>query len=215
MALSLLVPLITSLAGTAMSAIGQKKAGSQSKQIAELNAKSLEDIAALNAQLITSTADSNAEVLAYNSRILEARSRDALRRGADDETQFRHEVRVLGGTQRSGYAGQNVDVNSGSALDVQMDTAYQGELDAIAIRVNAAREAWGYKVEAESTRMQERALKKNAELEARATILAGRSRAAALRLGGNADAAAGTYGALGTVLTGAYNAYALSKRRNA
>ena len=34
------------------------------------------------------------------------------------------------------------------AADVQADTAHQGELDALTLRTNAAREAWGYQVEA-------------------------------------------------------------------
>src|SRR3989304_3955374 len=40
----------------------------------------------------------------------------------------------------------------GAAADVQADAAFQGELDALTIRTNAAREAWGYQVQAEDLR---------------------------------------------------------------
>jgi hypothetical protein len=56
------------------------------------------------------------------------------------------------GTQRAGFAAGNIDVGSGSAVDVQADTAFMGELDALQIRTNAAREAWGYSVEADDMR---------------------------------------------------------------
>jgi len=56
------------------------------------------------------------------------------------------------GTQRAGYAGQNIEVSSGSALDIQADATLLGELDSRQIRQNAMREAWGYQVEAYDTR---------------------------------------------------------------
>ena len=52
------------------------------------------------------------------------------------------------GTQRSAQAANGIDVNSGSSALIQDDTAMLGELDALTIQNNAAREAYGYRVQA-------------------------------------------------------------------
>ena len=139
-----------------MSARGQKKAGDAAKGAAE----------------------SAAEQMEYNAGVSDLQAADALARGQDEETRFRASVRGMTGTQRAGFAGQNVEVGSGSAADVQADTAYLGELDARTIRSNAQREAWGYRVEGEDRRMA----------------------AAVARKGGQAAATAGKVAAANTVL---------------
>ncbi len=96
----------------------------------------------------------------YNASVAELQAEDAIARGHDEEGRFRAGVRGLIGSQRAGFAGQNVDVGVGSAVDVQADAAFLGELDALTIRNNAAREALGYHVEAENaTRRGQIALK--------------------------------------------------------
>ena len=45
-------------------------------------------------------------------------------------------------------AASGVEVDSGSALDVQDASIREGEQDAAAIRFNAAREGWGHQVQA-------------------------------------------------------------------
>lgn len=88
----------------------------------------------------------------FNARIAEMQAADALARGAEEEGRFRQGVESLIGSQRAGFAGQNVDVGYGSPVDVQADAAFLGELDALTIRSNARREAWGYEVQAENFR---------------------------------------------------------------
>ena len=51
---------------------------------------------------------------------------------------------ALIGRQRAVYAAGNLDVNTGSPLDIQADTAQVGRLNSLTIRNNAAREAYGY-----------------------------------------------------------------------
>src|SRR5690242_19657087 len=51
------------------------------------------------------------------------------------------------GSQRAGLAANGVDINSGSAVDVQSTTAATGEADALTIRNNAARQAYGQQVQ--------------------------------------------------------------------
>lgn len=50
------------------------------------------------------------------------------------------------GTQQAALAAQGTDL-AGSPTDILGDTARAGEQDALTIRSNAAREAWGYQVQ--------------------------------------------------------------------
>lgn len=109
----------------------------------------------------------------YNANVAEQQAVDAVKRGAEDEQKFRLGVKGLIGKQRAGFAGQNVDVGTGSAVDVQADAAYLGELDARTIRVNAAREAYGFKVQAENYRRGGDAAKTASMFGAASTILGG------------------------------------------
>lgn len=82
-----------------------------------------------------------------NAGIARLQSQDALERGRLLEQRHRIDTRRLIGDQRAYMAAQGIDVNRDSALDVQADTAAMGELDALTIRNNAVREAWGYEVQ--------------------------------------------------------------------
>jgi hypothetical protein len=130
------IPIIIGLtaAGTAVSVVGQIKAGNAAAE-------------AGRAQLSAGEAANDLEL--YNADVAQAMARDAIVRGHDEETHFRAGVRTLIGSQRAGFAGQNVDVGVGSPVDVNADAAYLGELDALTIRTNATREALGYRAEAE------------------------------------------------------------------
>lgn len=96
----------------------------------------------------------NQQIAEKNAQVTDFQSSDAVYRGEIEEDNLRLEVRRIIGAQRAAYAGQNVDVNEGSASVAQEDTAYLGELDALTIRNNAAREAFGYKVESFNQRSQ-------------------------------------------------------------
>jgi general stress protein YciG len=149
---------VMGLAGMGISAYGQVKAGKAAKAAGESAAQQQE----------------------FNAKVAELQAEDALQRGADEESRFRTSVRGLIGSQRAGFAGQGVDVGSGSAADVQADAAFLGEQDAQQIQRNAEREAWGFRVEAEDRR-------KAADVA---------------RKGGQAAATAGKWGAAGTILGG-------------
>lgn len=77
------------------------------------------------------------------------------------------------GTQRSALAANGIDVNSGSAANLQDDTAMLGELDALTIQNNAAREAYGYKVQAKQDLLNAAQVKVNAGNKATGSILGG------------------------------------------
>lgn len=159
--------------GTATSVYGQVKAG----QATAAAGKATE-----------AAANDQAELDLYNAKVADLQAKDAIERGAEEENRFRTEVRGAIGAQRAAIAGNNVDVSYGSAVDVQADAARLGELDALTIRTNAARESWGYSVQAEDLRR-----------EADITRKSGANAAAAARSGRTAA----FIGAGTTALTGA------------
>lgn len=87
-----------------------------------------------------------------NAAYSDASANDAIKRGAVEEDQQRLQTAAAIGTQRAGFAANGVDVNSGSAANIQDDTAQLGEFDALTIRNNAAREAWGYRTQSQTLR---------------------------------------------------------------
>lgn len=82
-----------------------------------------------------------------NRRLSEAQASDALLRGTKDEARYRRQIALVAGQQKAEFGARNVTVD-GTALDLLGDTAQIGEEDALTIRNNAAREAWGYRNQA-------------------------------------------------------------------
>lgn len=150
------------VAGTVLDVAGKVKAGNAAKRSSELQADALEAAGARAAG-----------IGAFNAAVAELQAKDALVRGAIDESKFRSGVRALIGTQRVGIASGNIDVSYGSAADVQADAAFLGELDALQIRTNAKREAWGYRVEAANARAAGGAAAANARAEAKYLRMSG------------------------------------------
>lgn len=85
-----------------------------------------------------------------NAAYADAAANDSIKRGGVAEDQQRLQTKAAIGTQRAGFAANGVDVNSGSAANIQDDTAQLGEFDALTIRNNAAREAWGYRTQSQT-----------------------------------------------------------------
>lgn len=77
------------------------------------------------------------------------------------------------GTQRSVQAANGIDVNSGSSAQIQDDTAMLGELDALTIQNNAAREAYGYRVQARQDLLNANQTVQNGNTAAMGSILGG------------------------------------------
>lgn len=93
----------------------------------------------------------NAEIMEANAKTADWQKADALKRGQVAENQQRLKTAQQIGTQTAQLAGQGTDL-AGSPLDILGDTAQAGEFDALTIRNNAAREAWGYDVKAWNAR---------------------------------------------------------------
>lgn len=90
----------------------------------------------------------------FNARQAELQAQDAITRGREAQQRLRQQVKQVRGTQRARFAGQNVVVGRGSSAQVDAETQVIGELDALTIRNNAAREALGYRTEAIDRRLR-------------------------------------------------------------
>lgn len=93
-------------------------------------------------------ADAAASNARINANFANQAANDATSRGAYDSDLQRVKTAQNIGTQRAAQAANGGEVNSGSNAQLQEDTASLGELDALTIANNAAREAYGYKVQA-------------------------------------------------------------------
>lgn len=114
----------------------------------------------------------NESLMKQNARIADIQADDALERGRKAEGRNRIDVRRTIGAQRAGLAASGVDISAdGSAIDLIADTARLGELDALTIRNNAAREAWGYKVQATDLRARGKIARMEGTYEAVGTLL--------------------------------------------
>lgn len=91
-----------------------------------------------------------AQQIEANVRLAEIQAEDAIRRGDKQADQAAKEYRKIMGAQRANFAGQNIAVDSDSALDIQTETQAMASENLQTIRNNAWREAWGYRVQAVS-----------------------------------------------------------------
>lgn len=112
-----------------------------------------------------------ARVYEQNALLNEAQASDAVSRGDKEAKAHNTAVKKLIGSQRAAFGAQGLDLESGSALDVQADTAGMGAIDELTIRNNAWREAWGYKVKAQDYRSAAEFAKMSASNKSRNTIL--------------------------------------------
>jgi len=124
----------------------------------------------------------NERLMDYNARLAEQQAEDALARGREAERRMRTDVRRTIGSQRARLAASGVDISAeGSAVDLFADTARLGELDALTIRNNAAREAWGYRTQAVDYRARGDLARREGTYRAVGTLLTTGARAYGMR----------------------------------
>lgn len=150
------------VASTAISAFGKIQEGKAAQQSANYNAQ----VAANNATIATQNAS----------------LRMAQGNAAVEQEQMKNRAKIGAITANQGASG--VDINSPSFTDVRSSAAETGMLNAINIRSNAAREAYGYQVDSSNATAQsqlDRAQGKQAKaasyIGAGSTILGGASKA--------------------------------------
>lgn len=132
----LAIPLM--IASTAVSAMGAMRGAQAEKQ----NLSAQAAIARNNAVYQRQAEERNL-----------ALAEDARKRGQTEEYRQRLRTRNVAADQRAGLAAAGVDLSIGSPIDLIGDTFELGELDALTVRNNAAREANQYDNAAWSNRV--------------------------------------------------------------
>lgn len=89
-----------------------------------------------------------------NAGVADQQAADAIARGGEAVGRSQAATRQLTGSQRAAQAASGVDIGAGSPSDVIANDQTLGEFDAISIKQNAQREAWGYQVQAANDRAQ-------------------------------------------------------------
>ncbi len=105
------VTAAASLAGTAMSISAQQRQAQQQKDAAEYQAK----------------------IAQQNQEMAQEQAASVKRQGYDDAQRQRLKAAGIIGTQRAIAGASGITVDTGSNLDLQLDTVEKGELDALAI----------------------------------------------------------------------------------
>lgn len=99
----------------------------------------------------TSESDQYRAAIAENNAVLAKQDATwAIQSGETQAVNKGMEVRAKVGAEKASQGGSGIDVNSGSAAAVRTGTQSLGMLDAMTIRSNAARQAYGYDVAAAS-----------------------------------------------------------------
>lgn len=100
-----------------------------------------------------------------NAITSEYQAEDAIKRGQVAEEQQRRKTMMLKGTQTARLAANGIDISEGSALQILSDTDWMGEQDALTVRENANREAWGYRVQAQNASSNSTMLRNSADAQ--------------------------------------------------
>jgi len=90
-------------------------------------------------------ANYQAEIAEQNAQTAELYAKDAIKRGDTDAEVKQLQTRLQKSRMKTVLAGSGVLINQDSALDLVSDAAASGAYDALIIRSNAQREAFGFR----------------------------------------------------------------------
>lgn len=88
-----------------------------------------------------------AQVARNNATLAQYQAKDAIEAGAHEEQGRRLKTAAMFSDQRASLAANGIDLGEGTATDLLATTKYIGEIDALTVRDNAAKRAWGYRVQ--------------------------------------------------------------------
>lgn len=88
-----------------------------------------------------------AAIARQNAQIAEQQAQVALQNGQVAEQTSRLRTAQTFGAQRAALAANGVDLGEGNANEILSSTAFMGERYALTIEDNAARQAWGYRIQ--------------------------------------------------------------------
>lgn len=102
----------------------------------------------LGGQDAAKAAKYNARMEAQNAAVAKVNANIAGEAGAEQAAISSQKTREEAGAVRATRAASGIETNSGSGVDVDASVRELGQLDAMTIRSNAAKEAYGYQVQA-------------------------------------------------------------------
>jgi hypothetical protein len=105
----------------------------------------------------------NAAVMEKNAAYSELQAKDAESRGSGEAARAQSNIKNAVGEQKAGLAKAGVVVGSGSAQNILDASVLTGNQDAMMIKANAAREAQGFRMQAQNTK-DEAMLRRNANV---------------------------------------------------
>lgn len=114
-----------------------------------------------------------AGVANYNARVAENTAQDVRNAANEAENAQRRQTALLIARQRARQGASNIDINSGSALQVQNDAMTLGEADALRIRSNATSQVGALQTESLLTRSQGSAARMAGRNKATGSLLSG------------------------------------------
>lgn len=140
-----------------------------------------------------------AQVQANNAQLATWQAEDSIERGDMAATEAMRRGAQTKGKQRAAMAANGVDLGVGSAAQVINDTDYLTAVDAAQLQQNAAREAWGYRMQARQFVDRSTAATRGADqvrpwLSAGTSLLTSATQASRTWYGGNKTTASGRDG---------------------
>lgn len=142
----------------------------------------------VGAEAQSANASYQAQVAANNAKIAQQNARWTMQAGEQKANNEGQKTRAEVGSIKAAQAARNIDVNSGSAVDVRSSASELGELNQLTIRSNSSRDAYAYSVQA----MNDQAQSTLDENESSQAMTAGMIGAAGSLLGG-ASSTVGDY----------------------
>lgn len=114
------------------------------------------------------------EIYDYNADVAKAKADDTVREGVIAEDAHRAKVRQIEGAQRAAMGASGGAMDAGTTFgDLQDQTTKFGELDALTIRSNALKAAWGLRTQAAADQFSGSAAAQMGALQATGSLLSG------------------------------------------
>lgn len=183
--------LISQVGGSVTSGIGSYN----SATVQQANLRGQSAVLAANAD----TSNVNAKLADLNAQADETGAQSALSQGNQQVAALTLRAGQLKSAQRANLAANGVDLGVGSAAEIQASSEIMKDIDVSTIRANAARTAWGYRVQGLNAKMQ----------GLNATMQAGNQRLASL-VGNTAAGAISPLGSAGASFLGSAGSVAQS-----
>ena len=108
-----------------------------------------------------------------NANMAEVAAQDAQRRGEEEAAAIQRKGAGLKSAQRVSLASRGLDLQYGTAADLQDQTDFFTQSDVATTRTNAAREAWNIRARGQQALAQGRADALNSQYQAAGSLLGG------------------------------------------